>query len=151
MQEMKPPKKPFVFYYVIALVVLLLVNFLLIPQLKSQKVQEVDYSTFLNMVDQGQVGYVNIGENQITFTDGSGQNIFKTGVLNDIELVSRLNKAGVKFTGEIVQETSPVDGYSSGTGASYDFHHCCGAVYDEENDVQNGRRRRVHVFRHGKE
>ena len=108
MQEMKPPKKPFVFYYVIALVVLLLVNFLLIPQLKSQKVQEVDYSTFLNMVDQGQVGYVNIGENQITFTDGSGQNIFKTGVLNDIELVSRLNKAGVKFTGEIVQETSPL-------------------------------------------
>ena len=104
MQEMKPPKKPFVFYYVIALVVLLLVNFLLIPQ----KVQEVDYSTFLNMVDQGQVGYVNIGENQITFTDGSGQNIFKTGVLNDIELVSRLNKAGVKFTGEIVQETSPL-------------------------------------------
>ena len=104
MQEMKPPKKPFV----IALVVLLLVNFLLIPQLKSQKVQEVDYSTFLNMVDQGQVGYVNIGENQITFTDGSGQNIFKTGVLNDIELVSRLNKAGVKFTGEIVQETSPL-------------------------------------------
>ena len=108
MQEMKPPKKPFVFYYVIALVVLLLVNFLLIPQLKSRKVQEVDYSTFLNMVDQGQVGYVNIGENQITFTDGSGQNIFKTGVLNDIELVSRLNKAGVKFTGEIVQETSPL-------------------------------------------
>ena len=106
MQEMKPPKKPFVFYYVIALVVLLLVNFLLIPQLKSRKVQEVDYSTFLNMV--GQVGYVNIGENQITFTDGSGQNIFKTGVLNDIELVSRLNKAGVKFTGEIVQETSPL-------------------------------------------
>lgn len=52
MQEMKPPKKPFVFYYVIALVVLLLVNFLLIPQLKSQKVQEVDYSTFLNMVDR---------------------------------------------------------------------------------------------------
>ena len=108
MQEMKPPKKPFVFYYVIALVVLLLVNFLLIPQLKSRKVQEVDYSTFLNMVDQGQVGYVNIGENQITFTDGSGQNIFKTGVLNDIELVSRLNKAGVKFPGEIVQETSPL-------------------------------------------
>ena len=108
MQEMKPPKKPFVFYYVITLVVLLLVNFLLIPQLKSRKVQEVDYSTFLNMVDQGQVGYVNIGENQITFTDGSGQNIFKTGVLNDIELVSRLNKAGVKFTGEIVQETSPL-------------------------------------------
>ena len=118
MQEMKPPKKPFVFYYVIALVVLLLVNFLLIPQLKSRKVQEVDYSTFLNMVDQGQVGYVNIGENQITFTDGTG----------DV----------------------PIDGYSSGTGASYDFHHCCGTVYDEENDVQNGRRR-VHVFRHGKE
>ena len=150
MQEMKPPKKPFVFYYVIALVVLLLVNFLLIPQLKSRKVQEVDYSTFLNMVDQGQVGYVNIGENQITFTDGSGQNIFKTGVLNDIELVSRLNKAGVKFTGEIVQETSPLMDILLGLVLPTDFHHCCGTVYDEENDVQNGRRR-VHVFRHGKE
>ncbi|MDO5422168.1 MAG: ATP-dependent zinc metalloprotease FtsH [Eubacteriales bacterium] len=106
MQEVKPPKKPFVFYYIIALVVLFLINVLIYPSLVERRVQEVDYSTFLEMVEAQQVGYVDISDTQITFTDKSGENVYKTGVIDDIELVSRLYKSGARFSKEIVKQPS---------------------------------------------
>ncbi|MDY3919451.1 MAG: ATP-dependent zinc metalloprotease FtsH [Candidatus Limivivens sp.] len=108
MQEMKPPKKPIIFYYVIAMVVLFLINLLVYPSIMERRVQEVDYSTFLAMVENRQVGYVDISDTQITFTDKSGENVYKTGVIDDIELVSRLYKSGAKFSKEIVKQASPL-------------------------------------------
>ena len=90
MQEMKTPKKPLIFYYVIAMIVLLLINFLVYPSLMQRQVQDVDYSTFLQMLDNKEVGYVDITDTQITFTDKDQQNVYRTGVMDDIQLVNRL-------------------------------------------------------------
>ena len=108
MQEMKTPKKPLIFYYVIAMIVLLLINFLVYPSLMQRQVQDVDYSTFLQMLDNKEVGYVDITDTQITFTDKDQQNVYRTGVMDDIQLVNRLYESGAQFSKEIVQEASPI-------------------------------------------
>ena len=108
MQEMKTPKKPLIFYYVIAMIVLLVINFLVYPSLMQRQVQDVDYSTFLQMLDNKEVGYVDITDTQITFTDKDQQNVYRTGVMDDIQLVNRLYESGAQFSKEIVQEASPI-------------------------------------------
>ncbi|MCD8019826.1 MAG: ATP-dependent metallopeptidase FtsH/Yme1/Tma family protein [Clostridiales bacterium] len=108
MQEVKKPdKKPWVFYYIIALAVVIFLNFLIIPIMESRQIEEVDYGTFLDMINEKNIGLVNIEDNQIVFTDESEENIYKTGVLNDADLVNRLYEAGATFSSEIVEETSP--------------------------------------------
>ena len=108
MQEMKTPKKPLIFYYVIAMIVLLVIIFLVYPSLMQRQVQDVDYSTFLQMLDNKEVGYVDITDTQITFTDKDQQNVYRTGVMDDIQLVNRLYESGAQFSKEIVQEASPI-------------------------------------------
>lgn len=110
MKEVKSPKKPLVYYYVVILIVILLLNSFIFPALFNQSVKEVDYGTFLDMVEQGQVEEVEIQNNSIVFKSEQGEkgNLYKTGTIEDPKLVDRLHLAEVKFTKVIPKETSPL-------------------------------------------
>ena len=108
MQEVKSPKRPMIFYYIIALVAILCINFLLLPALEQRQVKEVDYGTFMTMIDEKQIDSVNIESNQIIFTDKSGDTVYKTGIIEDPDLVARLHESGAKFSSEIIEPTSPI-------------------------------------------
>ena len=108
MKEVKPPKKPLIYYYGVALVVLLLINFLLLPLVARHAVQEVDYGTFMTMTENKEIGQVEVEDNQIIFTNKDGSKVYKTGPMNDPDLTQRLYDAGAEFTRDIVEETSPL-------------------------------------------
>ncbi|MGO5315215.1 ATP-dependent zinc metalloprotease FtsH [Bilifractor sp. LCP21S3_A7] len=110
MKEVKNDKKPIAFYYAIVLLVLLLLNFLLIPQINSAKIQDTTYGNFIEMLEDGKVSQVevNSADSEIEFKDSSG-NMYRTGMMNDYKLVDRLLSAGIKdFESPIQQQMSPV-------------------------------------------
>ena len=108
MKEVKPPKKPLLFYYGIVLAVIFAFNLLVYPMLLKAQVKEVDYGTFMTMTENGEIGKVEIESNQILFTDKDGKTIYKTGVMNDPNLTERLHASGAEFASEIVEEASPL-------------------------------------------
>lgn len=108
MNEIKKPKKPLIFYYGIALVIMLLFNLFAMPQLIQQRVKEVDYGTFMSMTEKKEIGLVEVRDNEIVFTDKSEKQIYKTGIMNDPGMTERLYSSGAKFSKEIVQEASPL-------------------------------------------
>lgn len=107
MNEVKKPKKPLIYYYCIVMVVLILFNFMAVPWLMERQVQEVDYSTFMTMTEEGNIGRVEVEDNQITFTDKEETKVYKTGRMEDPNLTERLKSSGATFGKEIVEETSP--------------------------------------------
>ena len=106
MKEVKPPKKPLMYYYSIALMVLLLFNFIAVPWMAERQVKEVDYGTFMTMTEERNIKEVEIETNQIVFTDNDG-NYYKTGRMDDDGLVERLHASGAEFSQEIIEQTSP--------------------------------------------
>ena len=108
MQEVKDPKKPLIYYSLIVIAILGVLNGLIMPYLAESRVQEVDYSTFLQMVEDKEVGKVNVSSSQITFTNKDDTQCYKTGVINDPDLVNRLDESGAQFTTDIVKEMSPM-------------------------------------------
>lgn len=110
MQEVRKPKKPLIFYYGIVILVLLLFSFLAMPWLAQRQVQEVDYSTFLDMAEKQELGQVEVQEqeNQILFTNKDNTAIYKTAMMPDLELTQRLKDSGAEFSGEIVERANPV-------------------------------------------
>lgn len=109
MQEVKQPnKKPFIFYYMIALIVIILINSLLVPQIVQRAVKEVDYNTFMQMTYDKQIDEVQVQDNQIVFTAKNDKTIYKTGLMDDPDRTQRLYDSGAKFSSEIVEEASPV-------------------------------------------
>ena len=108
MNEVKTPKKSLIFYYGIAMVVLLLLNMLVMPLITQHQVEEVDYGTFIKMTENKEIGQVEIEDNQILFTNKDKSKIYKTGLLNDDGLVQRLYDSGAEFSGEIVEQMSPL-------------------------------------------
>ena len=108
MNEVKQPKKPLAYYYGIVLLLLLVFNWLIMPMIADTKIKEVDYGTFMSMTEQKQIGRVEIEDNQILFTDKEETQIYKTGLMEDPNLVQRLYDAGATFSSEIVEETSPL-------------------------------------------
>lgn len=109
MQEVKEPnKKPFIYYYVIALLAIFLINSLLVPKVAQRAIKEVDYGTFMEMTYDQEIGYVQIEDNQILFTDKDETAIYKTGLVYDPDLTQRLYDNGARFSGQIVEEMSPV-------------------------------------------
>ena len=109
MQEVKQPnKKPFIFYYLIALVAIMLINSLLVPQIAQRAVKEVDYNTFMQMTYDKQIDEVQIQNNQIVFTAKDDKTIYKTGLMDDPDRTQRLYDSGAKFSSEIVEEASPL-------------------------------------------
>ena len=109
MQEVKQPnKKPFIFYYMIALIVIILINSLLVPQIVQRAVKEVDYNTFMQMTYDKQIDEVQVQDNQIVFTAKDDKTIYKTGLMDDPDRTQRLYDSGAKFSSEIVEDASPV-------------------------------------------
>ena len=110
MNEVKRPKKPLIYYYVIVLLILLLVNFLLMPWLMQRQIQEVDYGTFITMTENKEIGQVEIQaqENQILFTNQDDTVVYKTGMVDDPDLTQRLYESGAEFSGEIIEQMSPI-------------------------------------------
>jgi cell division protease FtsH len=107
MNEVKNPKKPMYYFYLIVAICIILFNFMVMPWIVQRQIKETDYGTFLTMIENKEIGEVQIQSNQILFTDKDNKQIYKTGVMNDPELVSRLNNSGAVFSSEIVEETSP--------------------------------------------
>ena len=108
MKEVKTPKKPLIFYYVIVLLALLVFNLIVSPILLNAKVQEVDYGTFMKMIEEKNIGSVEVDDSEIVFTDKDNQNIYKTGEMNDPTLTERLYESGAKFTRNIEKGMSPL-------------------------------------------
>ena len=108
MKEVKTPKKPLAIYYAIVLLVLMLLNFVLVPWMSERQVKEVDYGTFMSMTEDKDIGRVDVESNQIIFTDKDEKQIYKTGLMNDPDLTQRLYDAGAQFSSEIVEQASPL-------------------------------------------
>lgn len=110
MQEVKKPKKPLIYYYVIVLAVLLIFNFLFMPWAAERRVTEVGYDKFIKMTEEKDIGQVEINQedNEIVFTDKDGDAIYKTGMVEDTDLTQRLYDSGAKFSGQIVEQMSPI-------------------------------------------
>ena len=108
MNEVKTPKKPLIYYYGIVLIVLMLINLFVVPHLARMQIKEVDYGTFIRMTEQKQIGEVEVSDNEILFTSKDGKQIYKTGPMDDPELVQRLAASDAKFSSEIVEEMSPL-------------------------------------------
>lgn len=108
MQEVKPPKKPFIYYLIIAATLMVLLNTLVFPNVLKHQVKEVGYNVFMQMTNNKEIGSVNITNSEIIFTNKDNSQIYKTGVINDPELVNRLYQAGATFSNEITEEMSPV-------------------------------------------
>lgn len=110
MQEIKKPRKPLIYYYMIVLAVLLLFNFLIMPWAAERRIREVGYETFMEMTESRDIGKVEIdqSDNEILFTNKDGDQIYKTGMVEDADLTQRLYESGAKFSGQILEQASPV-------------------------------------------
>lgn len=108
MKELKQPRKPLIFYYCIAILILVLFNLIALPAILQNQVVEVDYGTFMKMTDEGNIGRVEVEENQIVFTDKEDETIYCTGLMDDPGLTERLYTSGAKFSKEIIKQMSPL-------------------------------------------
>ena len=108
MKEVKTPKKPLAIYYAIVLLVLMLLNFVLVPWMNERQIKEVDYGIFMSMTEEKDIGRVDVESNQILFTDKDETQVYKTGLMNDPDLTQRLYDAGAQFSSEIVEQASPL-------------------------------------------
>ena len=108
MNEVKQPKKPLIFYYLVVMLVLALFNSLAMPWLMERQIQEVDYGTFMSMTENKDIGQVDVQKNQIVFTNKEENKIFKTGLMDDPGRTERLHAAGAVFSSEIIEEASPL-------------------------------------------
>ena len=110
MKEVRPPKRPLIFYYCVAVLILLLFNFLAMPWLAQRQIHEVDYNTFVEMLEDGQVGLVQLQEqeNRVLFTNTEETAVYKTALVGDPDLTQRVLDAGASLTGEEIQQTDPI-------------------------------------------
>ena len=108
MKEVKSPKKPLIYYYSIIILIVLLFNVFVAPLLMKNQVEEVDYGTFMRMIDEKNIGEVEVEDDEIVFTDKDKQQIYTTGAMDDPTLTQRLYDAGATFTKQVQQTTSPV-------------------------------------------
>ena len=110
MHEVKTPKKPFLYYGGIVLLLLVLFNFLALPQMRESEIKDVEYSTFMRATENQKIDQVEIQDNQILYTVKKSDEIHRTGLMDDPGLVDRLYDSGAKFTSEIQTQTSPLLG-----------------------------------------
>ena len=110
MNEVKKPKKPLIYYYIIVMIVLMLFNLLAMPLMSQGQIVEVDYGTFMSMTENGKIGKVQVqeSENQIIFTDKKETTVYKTEMMPDSDLTTRLYESGAEFSGEIIEQASPI-------------------------------------------
>ena len=107
MNEVKPPRRPLIFYYGLMMCILMAINFLAMPWLAKRQIMEVDYGTFMEMTEKQEIGRVEVQSTQILFTDKEDRQIYKTGLMNDPDLIYRLKESKAVFSSEIIEQTSP--------------------------------------------
>ena len=146
MQEVKKPRKPLIYYYVIVLAVLLLFNFLFMPWAAERQVKEVGYDTFIKMTEKEEIGQVQINQedNEVIFTNKDGDQVYKTGMVEDPGMTERLYESGAKFSGPGIVLPSFVD-------PSDRYLYRNRPVYVEKTDEPCQRRTRLHDLRNGEE
>ncbi|MEF2824619.1 MAG: ATP-dependent zinc metalloprotease FtsH [Peptococcaceae bacterium] len=108
MKEVKNPKRPMAYYYAIVLLILMGLNFIVMPYMAERQVKEVDYGTFITMTEEHKIGKVEVESNQIVFTNKDESKVYKTGLMNDPTLTERLYDSGAKFSSEIVKPMNPL-------------------------------------------
>lgn len=108
MKEVKSPKKPLIFYYGIVLLVIILFNLVITPIISQHQVTEVDYDVFMEMIEEKDIGVVEVDDTQILFTDKDQTKIYKTGLMDDPTLTQRLYESGANFTRDIDEPLSPL-------------------------------------------
>lgn len=108
MNEVKKSKKPFIYYYGIVILIIMLFNLLLMPKIMERQIKEVDYGTFMKMTEEKNIGHVHIESNQILFSDKEDTAVYKTGPMTDPGLVERLKASGAVFSAPIIKEASPL-------------------------------------------
>ena len=108
MKEVKSPRKPLLYYYGIVLLIIFLFNLFITPLLSENQVVEVDYSTFMDMIEEKRIGIVQVEDTQILFTDSAGTVVYKTGPMEDPTLTERLHDSGAKFGRVIEEPASPL-------------------------------------------
>ncbi len=139
MHEVKTPKRPLIYYYGIVLLILLLFNFLAMPWLAQRQIEEVDYGTFMSMTEQKQIGKVEIQSNQILFTNADESKVYKTGLMDDPDLVSRLYDSGAEFSSDITEQMSPFLSLLLTWVLPIVIFIIIGQVLTKKNDEQSGR------------
>ena len=108
MQEMKKPKRPMIFYYILVIGAILLFNEMARPYFDEAQIEQVDYSTFMQAIEEQKIDHVEVQSNQIVFTEKEDAKKYKTGLMNDPTLAERLDKSGATFTQDIKEEASPL-------------------------------------------
>ena len=108
MVEDPKSRKPFIYYYIVVLVIMMALNFLVVPFIKEGQIKQVDYGTFMTMTEKGEISKVDIQTNQIVFIGKNDNVTYKTGLMNDAGLTDRLHTAGVEFSSDIVRKDSPL-------------------------------------------
>ena len=108
MHEVKQPKKPLIFYYIIVLAALLLFNLLAMPLISEHRIEDVDYGTFMAMTERQEIGKVEIDSSEILFTNQDGSQIYRTGAMDDPGLTERLYSSGAEFTKIVPTTISPL-------------------------------------------
>ena len=108
MVEDPKSRKPFIYYYIVVLVIMMALNFLVVPFIKEGQIKQVDYGTFMTMTEKGEISRVDIQTNQIVFIGKNDNVTYKTGLMNDAGLTDRLHNAGVEFSSDIVRKDSPL-------------------------------------------
>lgn len=110
MKEVKQPKKPLIFYYLIVLIIIMVLNFIFVPWFTERSIEEVDYGTFISMTDDKKIDEVDIEAqlNVIYFTGKDDKKVYKTAMVSDENLTERLYKSGAKFSGQEIKQTSPI-------------------------------------------
>lgn len=108
MVEDPKSRKPFIYYYIVVLAIMMALNFLVVPFIKEGQIKQVDYGTFMTMTEKGEISKVDIQTNQIVFVGKNDNVTYKTGLMNDAGLTDRLHNAGVEFSSDIVRKDSPL-------------------------------------------
>ncbi len=108
MVEDPKSRKPFIYYYIVVLAIMMALNFLVVPFIKEGQIKQVDYGTFMTMTEKGEISKVDIQTNQIVFIGKNDNVTYKTGLMNDPQLTDRLHNAGVEFSSDIVRKDSPL-------------------------------------------
>ena len=108
MVEDPKSRKPFIYYYIVVLAIMMALNFLVLPFIKEGQIKQVDYGTFMTMTEKGEISKVDIQTNQIVFIGKNDNVTYKTGLMNDPQLTDRLHNAGVEFSSDIVRKDSPL-------------------------------------------
>ena len=108
MKEVKSPKKPLIYYYVLVLAILFLFNMIVPTFLMAPQIETVDYGTFMDMIEEQDIGRVEITDNEITFTNKDDSKIYQTGVMYDPGLTERLHESGATFASDVGDEGSPI-------------------------------------------